>query len=113
MNRKCFLLAVSIAAVLVGAANAATPHKAKPKDERVAFLEHAHEAVAATLLDPPSARFANEALVRNDEGKLQLVCGFVQGKNSFGGYAVCSGTWHRASVRRPQQSDRGRRQYDL
>jgi hypothetical protein len=89
MNRKSWVLVVSVATLLAGSAYAATPHNggAKPKDEKVAFLKHAHEVVAATLLDPTSARFAHEMLVRGEDGKLQYVCGTVQGKNTYGGYA--------------------------
>jgi hypothetical protein len=42
-----------------------------------------HAAVAAELLDPPSARFVGPLRMTKDGG----VCGRVQGRNGFGGYS--------------------------
>jgi hypothetical protein len=51
--------------------------------DAVAF-EQAKKAVTAALKDPDSARF--DKLQRRTTSNLDLVCGKVNGKNSFGGY---------------------------
>lgn len=51
-------------------------------DSQISFIQN---EVRNNLKDPESARFAQIAAVREPEGIL-LVCGFVNGRNSFGGY---------------------------
>jgi len=48
-------------------------------------MEKAKTATASILKDPDSAKFRNVRIVRYLEGK--VVCGEVNGKNSYGGYA--------------------------
>lgn len=80
------LLVIGVALIALDAA-AAKPRATAKVDPNVAFVAHAHELVAGSLLDPPSARFSNQIIKHDDAGKVKYLCGFVQGKNSFGGYA--------------------------
>jgi hypothetical protein len=48
------------------------------------ILDEAHAAVQATLRDPSSALFYDEAVIGT--GKSRTVCGNVNAKNGFGGY---------------------------
>ncbi|WP_164881673.1 hypothetical protein [Paenirhodobacter populi] len=41
--------------------------------------------VTRSMKDPDSARFGNIAAAKSGQGAV-IVCGFVNGKNSFGGY---------------------------
>lgn len=52
------------------------------KDEEVIKL--AQDDVIEELIDPDSANFRNEKIIRNNDGL--YVCGEVNAKNSFGGY---------------------------
>lgn len=47
-------------------------------------IAKAQQAVAGSLKDPDSAKFRNVAV--KDFGSLKVVCGEVNGKNSYGGY---------------------------
>jgi hypothetical protein len=73
--------AVVIALVMiVSSAEAAPKQKAKPvaKSDPIAI---ARERVKNILKDPDSARFRSEFVARDG-----TVCGFVNAKNSYGGY---------------------------
>lgn len=54
------------------------------------LIKKAHSSVKLSLKDPDSAKFKNEYVVseRSDDGGTQVVvCGLVNAKNSYGGYA--------------------------
>jgi len=71
--------AVIIAIIFTAGTAQATP-KAKPaaKPDSIAV---AHERVKDALKDPDSAKFRSEFVARDG-----AVCGFVNAKNSYGGY---------------------------
>jgi hypothetical protein len=71
----------TLAAVLLTAAFSAQA-AAKPKPvAKLNPIAAAHERVKDVLKDPDSARFRNDFA-----GKGGAVCGFVNAKNSYGGY---------------------------
>jgi hypothetical protein len=53
-------------------------------DEGQSLTSLATQAVAQTRKDPEAAQFRNVAI--RDGGKTRIVCGEVNGKNSYGGY---------------------------
>lgn len=57
------------------------PKASAPKAAEDPIITKARGAVAQSLKDPPSARF--DGVVR----KTDAVCGFVNARNSYGGYA--------------------------
>lgn len=59
--------------------------KSAPYALSAAELAKLKEAVRSSLKDPDSARFRGVSAYRQDDGKIG-VCGFVNAKNSFGGY---------------------------
>lgn len=76
--QKPFLALLLVAAISAHAAPK-TKSSHKPK---VDPIEQAHERVRDLLKDPDSAKFRSEFI-----GKDGAVCGFVNSKNSYGGYA--------------------------
>jgi len=50
------------------------------------MLDKVKTSVAAALKDPESARFGLTAATREKDGRLFIVCGLVNAKNSYGGY---------------------------
>ena len=48
------------------------------------LIKLAQDDIMEELIDPDSANFRNEKIIRNDNGL--YVCGEVNAKNSFGGY---------------------------
>lgn len=74
-------------------------------------MAKAQQAVASSLKDPDSAKFRNVAV--KSFGILKVVCGEVNGKNSYGGYVgfkrfvagVNSGTIESTGSRYPQIDD--------
>lgn len=83
---------VVVAALLVGLPAYAEPvgkAKAAPKAADAEIINRAKAAVAAKLKDPASARFEglDRAMRRNVNGTpMDSICGFVNAKNSYGGY---------------------------
>ena len=65
--------------------------KSAPKDKAVLIspsLKKVIKAhVSASLNDPYSAKFGSITASQNTEGTQYRICGFVNAKNSFGGYA--------------------------
>jgi hypothetical protein len=53
-------------------------------DDKQALIDLTTQAVAQTLKDPAAAQFRNVSIL--DGGKTRIVCGEVNGKNSYGGY---------------------------
>lgn len=49
------------------------------------FVTEAKKAVIRNLKDPDSAKFRNLRTIKTDKG-LRLLCGEMNGKNSYGGY---------------------------
>jgi hypothetical protein len=45
-----------------------------------------HESVRDNLKDPESARFGQMFAAKPKEGGMPMVCGYVNAKNSYGGY---------------------------
>jgi hypothetical protein len=61
----------------------------------------ARRLVLSELKDPESARFSGVKLLRDKEGRVTGFCGYVNARNSFGGYAGKSyfiGTFERRDV---------------
>ena len=74
-------LAIFLAGAVFSLLAQAAP-KTKPAEKPKANpFEQAHERVRDILKDPESARFRSEF-----KGKDDSVCGFVNAKNSYGGY---------------------------
>lgn len=69
-------------AVLAQAQTVLQASKTGVSDERI--LEIAKQVTADSLKDPDSARFRNVGI--RQFGELRIVCGEVNGKNSYGGY---------------------------
>lgn len=76
MKKTIFLL-LSVAML---SAQAAPKTKVAPKP-KVDPIEVAHERIKELLKDPDSAKFRSEFV-----SKTGAVCGFVNSKNSYGGY---------------------------
>lgn len=72
------LLTLTLLALAGTTSAAGKPKSATKKPDPIAI---AHERVKDALKDPDSARFRNEFV-----GKDGAVCGFVNSKNSYGGY---------------------------
>ena len=73
---------VLIIALLAAACAAQASPKARPKQPaRLDPIAVAHERVKDVLKDPDSANFRTEFVARDG-----AVCGFVNAKNSYGGY---------------------------
>ena len=62
------------------------------------LIDQAKKSVAAELRDPASAQFRAVKAVRQEDGSI-AVCGEVNGRNAFGGYAGYSQFYvHRGQV---------------
>lgn len=54
-----------------------------------ATIDYAHDAIKQDLKDPNSAQFEKDTVITyrfKDNDEATIVCGFVNAKNSFGGY---------------------------
>lgn len=49
--------------------------------------QQAKAAVTASLIDPSSAQFSDKTIVKVRDSHVTYVCGLVNAKNRFGGYA--------------------------
>lgn len=65
-------------------AYAAQVAKFLKSNKEAAAIENAKKAIADSLKDPSSAQFRNVRIVKYGDGS--VVCGEVNGKNSYGGY---------------------------
>jgi hypothetical protein len=72
---------IGISFVLVTIAVTAAPKPKAPAAPRVDLIAQAHERVKDVLKDPDSAKFKGDFA-----GKDGAVCGYVNSKNSYGGY---------------------------
>ncbi|MGX1786143.1 hypothetical protein ACWIGM_05360 [Bosea sp. NPDC055332] len=88
MNRLACLTA-AIAAVIVGGCNttASAPQEppGTPRALNPAEVASVQKGVKGQLKDPESARFGAVYAAENAKGTIS-VCGYVNAKNSFGGY---------------------------
>lgn len=83
------LLGVVLLLVVVGACSQDPIEeeraKSAPPSDRI-LIQNAQEAIRQTLRDPASAEFRNDG-VRIVADSQRIVCGEVNSKNGFGGYA--------------------------
>ncbi|MCA0405307.1 MAG: hypothetical protein LCH39_04055 [Proteobacteria bacterium] len=75
------IVALSVAAALCVSVQA----NAQSQDEEIALTEKAKDLVSRSLKDPSSAQFRDVYLMPKPKGG-KCVCGWVNSKNSFGGY---------------------------
>jgi len=76
MKRALIIILMAVACAAQSAPKAKLKAAAKPDP-----VAAAHERVKDALKDPDSAKFRNEFVARDG-----AVCGFVNAKNSYGGY---------------------------
>jgi hypothetical protein len=74
--------AIAFAALLVIPSAFAAPKQKSPPAVKPDLIAQARERVKEILKDPDSAKFRTEFV-----GKDGAVCGFVNAKNSYGGYS--------------------------
>jgi hypothetical protein len=77
-------IALIVALSLVACEDAATKAKRDADMEDFALIKFHEDRVGASLREPSSAEFRNVKVYRS---VLPVVCGEVNGKNGFGGYA--------------------------
>lgn len=86
---KCLALPILLVAMMIGCAPTQQPkstlERGVPTGLTAADVALVQEGVRESLKDPDSARFGSMAAARLPGGGL-FVCGFVNAKNSFGGY---------------------------
>ena len=81
-------LAVALVLCQAGVAFAATSTKSTTTpspNER--FMRAARESVKESLKDPASAQFSNLRVYKGEKAGDKVVCGRVNARNSYGGYA--------------------------
>lgn len=59
---------------------------AQQNNEQANFVGISKEALVANYKDPTGAQFTNLVIVNDTEDKSKYLCGWVNGKNSYGGY---------------------------
>lgn len=79
LQATAFIVAVCAASALAAA----------PRDATKAEIGYVQKGMVERLKDPESARYTNVQIVTGDDGVL-TVCGSVNSKNSYGGYAGAS-----------------------
>lgn len=84
MNKSIMMLVGGVFVALLFVLNRAAPDGATPDNSTADFEASARVWVARQLRDPSSAEFTYTA-TGHMNGKPAL-CGFVKGKNGFGGY---------------------------
>lgn len=78
------IFTVAFAALLVSAPALAQEFVGTPTGQEIAYIRKEQAAVRDTLKDPASATFSGLRVSR--KGGPPVVCGYVNSKNSFGGY---------------------------
>lgn len=87
---RVFIAVVAIAAVASGMANSANAQAVVDGSSaglNTGMVEAAIATATKELRDPSSAQFKGLRLIHTSAARPEVICGYVNAKNGFGGYA--------------------------